>query len=824
MAQPPLVEFKEHDTLTAGLPLAGVSVVECGEGVSAAFGAKLMALLGADVIKVEPPHGDLTRRRGPFAGGVPDPERSGLFLYLNADKRDVTLDLGEARDRDTLDELLAAADVLIHNVPTPQRAACSMESGLIAARYPRLVIAAISRFGDFGPRSLYKAYELNTIHASGSAILNPMLCESPELAPLKYFGAQAEFQSGIHAAMTALAAYIYREKTGRGQAIEVSEQECMATMLDLSLVWYTYRNLQTSRLGFAVIGPGGAHRCADGLVQIVCVEEAQWHRLVDLMGNPPWAGEEIFKDRTARGKNIDALTPLIEEWTQSRTVNELVERMQARRIPASPINNASRIYADEHLKAREFFVPLPRRDAEDAPILAPGAPFKSTAMRWAMRRPAPQLGEHTAEILREPAARPEPQDARTHPDRLPQQFGPLHGVRVLDFCWVWAGPFCTSQLARLGAEVIRIESTRHPCVGRLFVPQADGKPGLNRGGSFNEKNHNKLSVQLNLEKPEGVAIAHELARHCDIAAENFAAGVIDRLGVGYESLRAVKPDLIMISLAGYGQTGPFRNYVSYGPIMAAHSGLQALTTYAGDGPRNPGISYGDPVVGIFGAWLLLAALIHRARTGQGQYIDLSNLEALEMLMPEALLEFAMNGRDPAPIGNRDPLMAPHNCYKTLGDAEHWVTIAVGNDQEWRALCDAIGQPALASDARFNTALARKRNEDELDRIIGAWTSTRDRWQVTELLQRAGVAAMPTFTNIDVVRDPHMRERGFLVDLDHPEVGVRTYAGVPWTMSLTPCKIHRVSPCLGEDTNDVLGRVLGYTPERIAQLRAAEIIL
>lgn len=824
MAQPPLVEVKQDAAVSQGLPLAGISVLECGEGVSAAFGAKLLALLGATVIKVEPPQGDITRMRGPFSNGIPDSENSGLFLYLNADKRGITLDLTDSGGRKTLDYLLARADILIHNIAAPERAALAMESSVISARHPRLVTAAISRFGDRGPRSHYRAYELNTIHGSGTAILNPMLCESPDLAPLKYFGAQAEFQSGLHAAMTALAAYSYREKTGIGQSIEISEQECMATMLDLSLVWYTYQNLQTSRLGFAVIGPGGAHRCADGMVQIVCVEEAQWQRLVELMGNPAWAKEEIFKDRTLRGKNIDALTPLVEQWTQSRTVNELVEQMQARHIPAAPISKPSDLYADQHLKAREFFRALPRRDPDSRPILAPGVPFKSTGMGWRMRSPAPRLGEHAAEVMRELTSNSQLSAAPAQSAPETGQPGPLHGVRILDFCWVWAGPFCTSQLARLGAEVIRIETTRHPCVGRMFVPQADGKPGINRGGSFNEKNHNKLSVQLNLEKPEGVEIVRQLVRHCDIAAENFAPGVIDRLGVGYQSLRAMRPDLIMISLAGYGQTGPFRHYVSYGPVMAAHCGLQTLTTYQGDGPRSLGVSYGDPVVGIFGAWLLNAALIHRARTGQGQYIDLSNLEALEMLMPEALLEFAINGRDPAPIGNRDPLMAPHNCYKTLGDAEHWVAIAVGSDAEWRALCGAIGKPSMAADPRFADAAARKRNEDELDRIISAWTGTRDRWEITETLQRAGVAALPSFTNKDVAHDPHMRERGFLVDLDHPEVGVRTYAGVPWTMSVTPCKIHRASPCLGQDTDEVLTRLLNYSPEHLASLRKAEVIL
>ncbi len=821
MVQPAPVDIKESAPLRANLPLDGACVVECGEGVSAAFGTKLMALLGASVIKVESPQGDLTRRRGPFRGDVPDPESSGLFLYLNHDKRSITLDLADPRERQTLDDLLSGADIVMHNFVPAQRAAFAMESATLCARHPRLVVAAISRFGEFGPRSHYKAYELNTAHAGGGAILNPCLCERPELPPLKYFGAQAEFHSGIHAAMTALAALRYRTGSGVGQAIEMCEQECMATMLDLSLVWYTYGHLQTSRLGFSVIGPGGTHQCADGMLQITCAEEDQWHRMVELMGNPDWAGEEIFKNRTLRGRNIDALRSLIEQWTGSRKVNELVSQLQARRVPAAPLSRPSDLYRDEQLKAREFFRPLPPRDPASPQILAPGVPFKSTNMGWSMSHPAPRLDEHREEILRELSAR---SAAKGDTPRAPQRqsLGPLHGVRVLDFTWVWAGPFCTYQLARMGAEVIRIETAKHPCVSRLFV-YADGKPGLNRGGSYNEKNHNKLSVQLNLEKPEAVEIVRQLARHCDIAAENFAPGVIDRLGVGYQSLCAVRPDLIMISLAGYGQTGPFRNFVSYGPIVTAHGAMHTLTTYPGDHPRSLGVGYGDPVVGIFGAWALIAALLHRDRTGRGQYIDLSNLEALEMMMPEALLEYAMNGRDLPAMGNRDSYMTPHNCYKTSGDAESWVAIAVGTEEEWRALCDAMGPPSMADDPRFATAPARKRHEDELDRIISAWTSSRDRWEITELLQRAGVAAIPTFTNKDLATDRHLRERGFLVDLDHPEVGMRTYAGVPWTMSLTPCKLNRASPCLGQDTDEVLTRLLGYTPQHLADLRKAEII-
>ena len=200
------------------------------------------------------------------------------------------------------------------------------------------------------------------------------------------------------------------------------------------------------------------------------------------------------------------------------------------------------------------------------------------------------------------------------------------------------------------------------------------------------------------------------------------------------------------------------------------------------------------------------------------------LESMEMLMPEAVLEYAINGREPRPMGNHDRWMSPHNCYKTRGDAEHWVTIAVGSQTEWRALCEAIGKPSMAGDPRFCSAELRKQNETELDAIITAWTSERDRWDVTELLQGAGVAAIPTFTNEDVAKDPHMRERGFMVELPHPEIGVYTHAGVPWTMSGTSCKVRRAAPRLGEDTDYVLGEILGYTPEKIAELRATQVIL
>lgn len=806
------------------MALAGIRVVEAGTGVAAAFAARLMALLGADVIKIEPPQGDLTRLRGPFPGDTADLEKSGLFAYLNSGKRGVTLDLSKSPQPELLHQLLEGADLLIHDIHPALRAQCGLESEPLCRRYPRLIVAAISAYGGFGPRAHYRAYELNAMHSSGVAILNPRLSDRADLPPLKPYGHQADYQGAIHAAAAALAALRHRNQTASGQAVEVSEQECLAAALELSLVWYTYEGRQTSRMGWVNSAPTGIFECAGGAVAIMCVEDPQWHRLAQFLGHPEWLEEDIFKERQTRIKNSDAANALVRAAVAGRPMLELVNGLQAARVPAAPVSRMADLYNDEHLKAREFFLPLPARQG-DTPILAPSVPFKSTGMKWTMGRPAPRLGEHNEDVVRELAALSTAKPARSKGGAASGVYpsGPLSGVRVLDFSWVWAGPFCTLQLAHLGAEVIRVETKKRPCINRVIPPYAEGKPGVNRAGSFNQWNQGKRSLQLDLSNPTAADVARELARHCDVAVENFAPGVIDRFGVGYQALRASRPDLIMLSLSGYGQTGPYSRFVSYGFMIATHCGMHTITSYDGEGPRELGISYADPATGIFGTYLIIAALLHRDRTGVGQHIDLSMLEAMEMLMPEALLQYAINRREPAAIGNHDPVMAPHNCYQARGGPEDWVTIAVGTEQEWRAMCEAMGKSSMADDPRFASAAARKNNEAELDRIVSAWTSQRDRWEVTEMLQRAGVAAIPTYTNKDVAEDRHLRERGFLIELPHPETGPYTHAGVPWTMSATPCKVRSAAPLLGADTDYVLSEILGYSPGKIAELRACGVI-
>jgi crotonobetainyl-CoA:carnitine CoA-transferase CaiB-like acyl-CoA transferase len=398
---------------------------------------------------------------------------------------------------------------------------------------------------------------------------------------------------------------------------------------------------------------------------------------------------------------------------------------------------------------------------------------------------------------------------------------PLEGIRVADFTWVWAGPFCTLQLAHLGAEVIRVESTTRTCVTRLLPPFADGEPGRNRSGYFNQYNQGKLSLALDLKQPEAIAVAKDLVAQCDVVCENFAAGVMDRMGLGYETLRALRPDLVMIALSGYGATGPDSEFVSYGPAQVPLSGMSSLTGYADWPPMHVGISYGDPTGGLHGAFAVLAALWHRANTGAGQYIDLSQWETSVATLGEGVLEQSLTGTQPPRSGNRDP-----TWRRTASSA------APASSAGWRSRCattttGAASPRAWARRTSPRSALRHRRGaQSERGRARGA----RRRMDAIAARHRRGHgAAGGAHSRRGGADEPgHRRGRGPAAQRlsrlrEHPEVGTRLHLGIPWQMSETPCTVRRAAPCLGQHTDDVLRRVVGYDEDRIAALRAAGIL-
>ncbi len=396
---------------------------------------------------------------------------------------------------------------------------------------------------------------------------------------------------------------------------------------------------------------------------------------------------------------------------------------------------------------------------------------------------------------------------------------PLKGIRVADFTWVWAGPHCTLQLANLGAEVIRVETSTRICVTRMLPPFADFQMGPNRSGYFNQYNQGKKSLALDMKRPEALDVAKRLCAASDVVVENFAAGVMDRMGLGYDVLRALKPDVIMIALSGYGATGPDHDKVSYGPAQVPLSGMSSLTGYKDFPPMHVGISYGDPTGGLHGAVAVLAALMHRARTGEGQYIDLSQWETSIAVLGQGVLAETLGTGAPARDGNRDPGMAPHDVFHADGE-DRWIAITVEDDAAWVRFAACIGRPELATDPRFATLAARKRNEDAVDEIGTAWTSARSPEDATAALQAARIPAYTSSRNKDLFESTHLQARGFFVEHDHPEAGRRPHAGVPWRMTTNESRVRAAAPCLGADTDQVLRDVCGYDTAAIAALRAA----
>jgi crotonobetainyl-CoA:carnitine CoA-transferase CaiB-like acyl-CoA transferase len=368
--------------------------------VSAAYAARLMADMGAEVIKVEPPReGDSARQRGPFAGGVPHPEKSGMFLYLNTNKRGVTLDLTRPRGQEIFAKLVAHTDLLIHNFAPPQMRAQGLDYDALATINPGLVMVSITPFGLTGPHSEYCATDLTLWSAGGVAYLNGGGPGTDDLPPLRPYGQQSDFQGGLNAAVAGLAALFARLRDGSGQHVSISIQECVVAILELAFEFYPYMGLIASRLGHKPIQPLDFLECKDGWIFLCCVEEHQWRTWVEIMGNPEWAGMELFENRLTRAANWDALKLFLQEWVRERSVDELYRAGQARRVPLAPVSTMAGLLASDHLKSRGFFAVLDHPEA--GRVTAPGAPYGFSLTPWQIRRPAPLLGQHNDEVLGE---------------------------------------------------------------------------------------------------------------------------------------------------------------------------------------------------------------------------------------------------------------------------------------------------------------------------------------------------------------------------------------------------------------------------------------
>jgi len=402
-------------------------------------------------------------------------------------------------------------------------------------------------------------------------------------------------------------------------------------------------------------------------------------------------------------------------------------------------------------------------------------------------------------------------------------------LRIVDLSQIFAGPYATKLLADVGAEIIRVEcaprSGRGGALPRMkpggifgssFPEEDTGERSYNRFAYYNEVNRNKYAITLDLAKPLGVRVFKRLVKVSDVVAENFSPRVMGNFGLDYPVLKEVNPEIIMVSISGYGQDGPYRNYVAYGGGIEAMTGLSQLTGYPDAEPLTAGIAYADANAGLHAAFAILTALHYRRRTGRGQYIDLSMREALAPLLGEFIMDYAMNRRAARAAGNRNPSAVTQGCYRCQGE-DKWIAIDISSDEEWRSLCHAMGNPAWTEGERFGDSLSRHENQDELDRLIEEWTSHYDHRQLTSMLQRAGVKAGAVLNVAELVEDPHLRERGFFQRLSHPEAGSHLYPGVSWKMGRTPGSLRLPAPCFAEHNEYVFGQLLGMSADEISRL-------
>jgi len=401
---------------------------------------------------------------------------------------------------------------------------------------------------------------------------------------------------------------------------------------------------------------------------------------------------------------------------------------------------------------------------------------------------------------------------------------PLEGIRVINFGWVWAAPVMGHLLADFGAEVIRVESHTRPCFFRRSMPLVGDKPGYNLCGHFQNWNRNTLGITADLKRSRAIELIKKLVGKSDVVIENYPPRVMKARGLDYESLVRVKPDLVMISLPAVGQTGPLKDIMTYGPSLGSIAGFASLLGYPDGQEAAFEYCYTDTIASVTGVFLILSCLRHRNLTGEGQFVDMAQSEASTCLIGESIMEYSMNGRVMGFQGNRSQWMAPHNLYPCRGE-DRWVSIAVKTDREWESFCQAIGNPSWTKDEKFADNYARRRNRKELDRLVSEWTRNQTPYEVMDILQKAGVAAMPSLDDEErCFTDPHHKARESIVDVKTPDIDqpVPIY-NVPWKLSETPGKVRHCAPMLGEHNDYVYGDILGLSKEEISSLTKEKVI-
>jgi crotonobetainyl-CoA:carnitine CoA-transferase CaiB-like acyl-CoA transferase len=791
----------------------------------------VLAGLGADVVKVEPPGGSDSRREPPLDPEQPAALASLRFHAFNRGKRSVALDLETPRGRDDFLALVASADFVFENAGPGAMDARGLGFAALREVRPDLVYVAISPFGQTGPYAHHAATDLTLAAMGGAMALNG----DADRRPVRISVPQTWHHAAVESCVGALTAHQRRLQTGDAQLVDVSVQAAVFWTGLNAMIAHAIQGRNIERNGtvlqLSTLVTPLVYPCKDGEVCLIATKATLVALIPWMVASgavtQAWADAEdwtSYEVRMLTGQPlvhaVETMRAAVTAFTKLHTKQELFQGGVARGVTLAPVNTAADVVAMEQLAVRDYWRELRLPSGRTLRAAGPFVKASRTPVAWA--RPAPAPGEHTAPLLGELGRAPgavTPRSAarvlalRTAAPVKPRL--PFEGVKFADFSWIGVGPITAKALADHGATVVHVETNDPADRLRLVGPFKDDVNGINRCQFFGSFNTSKLSLHLDLKHPVGQSIAKRLLAWCDVALDSFTAGTMADFGLGYDVARALNPSIIMATTCLLGQTGPAARLGGYGYHAAAISGFFEITGWDDRPPAGPFNAYTDTIAPRFLATVLMAALDHRRRTGEGQFIDQAQMEsALHFLGPE-LLDVQLTGRSPRRAGNESPFAVPHDAYPCAGE-DQWCAIAVETDDHWRALRRVLGDPAWAKDAGLDTLAGRRARREQIDRELAAFTAGHAPRALMERLQAAGVPAGMVQRSSDHMQDPQLAHRAFFRPLQHPEMGEVPYEGHQYRISGYDNGPLFPAPCLGEHTYRVLSEVLGMRDDEVAE--------
>ena len=799
-------------------PLAGYVVIDLSSGIAGAYCTKLLADGGAEVIKVEPPEGDPLRGWSASGAEIPDGADGGLFSFLSCSKRSVIAEPGA--DDAFVDALLAGAHAVIWSRGPGVADDGRFAPEVIRQRHPHLTVTAITSFGLEGPWKDKAATEF-TLQAWSGGIVG-LGRGAPDRAPVYVGGQVGDYLAGAYASAATLASRL----RGGAELVDVSKLETAVLGLTYYPVSYYEMLGRPWRDARRLTVPGIA-LAKDGLIDIGCGTAQQWFDLCAMTGHDDWIDEDSPLSITQQAnEKADELYA----WVGEQTVDEIRDLATAFRIPNAPVANGANVQGLDHFVARESFVVNPRDG-----FTQPAHPYRMAPAALRPPEPAPRLGEHTDHYRSLPRnripGRESGETAAWNPiSRLsaPRTGLPFDGLRVIDMTTFWAGPSCTHLLAMLGADVIHVESTRHPDGTRLIagIPVTE-ELWWERSPIFSGLNTNKRGVTLNLQSAEGRELLKRLIATADVVVENFTPRVLESMGLTYDEVKAVRPDVIMVRMPGFGLDGPWRDNPAFAYVIEAAAGISWLTGYPDRNPYEP-YSVGDPNAGIHALNALLLALAHRERTGEGSVVEAAMVDAALNVAAEQVIEYSAYGALLQRAGNRGPAAAPQNLYRTneideFGRPDSWVAIAVSTDAQWSGLCDALGRPEWVVSGELATAVQRHAHHDVIDRHLSTWCVERTGDEIVSALWAHDVPVAKVLQPHRQTELAQLRSRKFFEPVGHPVNPDTLHSTLPFRFSRGPERVHTTpAPLLGQHNRELL-REIGLDDADVDRLEAEGVI-